>query len=70
MKTYLECVPCFVKQSLYASRLVTDDEAIGELATVVDNGWDAPATILDKCSVIAHNMGAAVGDWPCALGGT
>ena len=28
MKTYLECIPCFIKQSLEASRMATDDEEV------------------------------------------
>lgn len=28
MKTYLECIPCFIKQSLEAARMTTDDEEI------------------------------------------
>jgi uncharacterized protein with ATP-grasp and redox domains len=28
MRTYLDCIPCFVRQALDAVRLVTDDEAI------------------------------------------
>ena len=28
MKTYLECVPCFLKQSLEAAKMVTNDEKI------------------------------------------
>lgn len=28
MKTYLECIPCFLKQSLEAARMTTDDEEI------------------------------------------
>jgi len=28
MRTYLECVPCFVRQALEAVRFVTDDEAV------------------------------------------
>ena len=30
MRTYLECVPCFLRQSLDASRMVTDDPAVHE----------------------------------------
>ena len=30
MKTYLECIPCFVRQGLDAARLATDDERIHE----------------------------------------
>ncbi|OYT29453.1 hypothetical protein B6U98_02215 [Thermoplasmatales archaeon ex4572_165] len=30
MKTYLECIPCFIRQSLEAARMATDDEAIHE----------------------------------------
>jgi len=30
MKTYLECIPCFLNQSLEASRMATDDEKIHE----------------------------------------
>ena len=26
MKTYLECIPCFFKQALFAAREATDDE--------------------------------------------
>jgi len=28
MKTYLECIPCFIKQSLEAARMATDDEGV------------------------------------------
>lgn len=28
MRSYLECIPCFIKQSLEAARMVTDDEKI------------------------------------------
>ena len=28
MKTYLDCIPCFIKQSLEAARMATDDEKI------------------------------------------
>jgi damage-control phosphatase, subfamily I len=28
MKTYLDCIPCFIKQSLEAARMATDDETI------------------------------------------
>ncbi|KAA0000177.1 MAG: DUF89 family protein [Thermoplasmata archaeon] len=28
MKTYLDCIPCFLKQSLEAARMTTDDQAI------------------------------------------
>ena len=30
MQTYLECVPCFLRQALDASRMVTDDPAVHE----------------------------------------
>jgi len=30
MKTYLNCIPCFVQQTLSACRFVTDDEALHE----------------------------------------
>jgi uncharacterized protein with ATP-grasp and redox domains len=30
MKTYLDCIPCFVRQGLDAARLATDDEQIHE----------------------------------------
>jgi uncharacterized protein with ATP-grasp and redox domains len=30
MRTFLECVPCFVRQTLDSARLVTDDETIHE----------------------------------------
>ena len=30
MRTFLDCVPCFVKQALAAARLVSSDEALGE----------------------------------------
>ena len=28
MRTYLECMPCFIKQSLEAARMATDDEEV------------------------------------------
>ena len=30
MKTYFDCIPCFIKQSLEASRMVTDDITVHE----------------------------------------
>ena len=30
MRTFLDCVPCFVKQALDAARLVSTDEAVHE----------------------------------------
>jgi len=30
MKTHFECIPCFIKQSLEAARMATDDETIHE----------------------------------------
>ena len=30
MKTFLDCIPCFVRQSLDSARLATDDEQIHE----------------------------------------
>jgi len=30
MKTYLDCVPCFIRQALEATRMATDDEAVCE----------------------------------------
>ncbi len=30
MRTYLECIPCFMQQALNASRMVTDDPAVHE----------------------------------------
>ena len=32
MKTYMECIPCFIKQALGSVRSVTDDERIIETA--------------------------------------
>jgi len=31
MRTYLECIPCFLKHSLDVSRLVTEDDALQEM---------------------------------------
>ena len=30
MKTYLDCIPCFIRQALEATRMVTEDEAVCE----------------------------------------
>jgi len=30
MKTFLDCIPCFVRQALDSARLATDDEQIHE----------------------------------------
>ncbi len=30
MKTYFDCMPCFIRQALDAARMVTDDEQIHE----------------------------------------
>lgn len=32
MRTYLDCIPCFVRQTLEAARLATDDRAVHERA--------------------------------------
>lgn len=39
MRTYLECIPCFIKQSLEAARMASDDEEIHEevLKTVMNH---------------------------------
>lgn len=51
MKVYLDCIPCFVRQSLDAARLATDDERIHEqvvrqvlrLAAELDMSQSPPA---------------------------
>ena len=30
MKTYFDCIPCFIRQALDAARLVTDDQKVHE----------------------------------------
>lgn len=46
MRTYLECLPCFLRQSLEATRMVTDDESVHEevlrkvLVELVDMPFD------------------------------
>ncbi len=46
MRTYLECLPCFLRQSLEAARMVTDDESVHEevlrkvLVELVDMPFD------------------------------
>jgi uncharacterized protein with ATP-grasp and redox domains len=50
MKTYLDCLPCFVRQALDAARLVTDEPGVQEevlrqvLAELgrIDLGWSPP----------------------------
>ena len=48
MRTYCECVPCFLRQALDASRLVTDDPAVHErvlrhtLRLVAEMPFDRP----------------------------
>ena len=52
MKTYLDCIPCFVRHSLDAARIATDDEPVHErvlreaarLAGDVDFTESPPAT--------------------------
>ena len=52
MKTYLDCVPCFVRHSLDAVRIATDDEVVCEqvlrealrLAAAADLDNSPPAT--------------------------
>jgi uncharacterized protein with ATP-grasp and redox domains len=31
MKSYLDCIPCFLRQSLEAARMATDDETVQEV---------------------------------------
>jgi len=44
MKARLECIPCLLKQSLNATRVVTDDQAVQEkvLKSVMRELLDAP----------------------------
>ena len=30
MKTYFDCIPCFIRQALDSARLVTEDETVHE----------------------------------------
>lgn len=47
MKTYLDCIPCFLRQTLQTTRLVTDDERI------IRRALDEVCCILPKISLDA-----------------
>ncbi len=62
MKARLECIPCLLKQSLNATRVVTDDQAVQEkvLKSVMAELLDSP---LDSSPpLIAHTIYAIVDD--------
>ena len=44
MRTFLDCVPCFIRQTLDASRLATDDEQIQEsiMRSVLKKAYELP----------------------------
>jgi len=46
LKTSLDCVPCFLRQTM------EDAESVGltDVVEVIGNGSDAPGTLLDDCS--------------------
>ena len=52
MRTNLDCFPCFLRQALEAVRMVTQNEGIQRKAlnSVFPDGFDAPGTLLDRCS--------------------
>jgi len=62
MKARLECIPCLLKQSLNATKVVTDDQAVQEkvLKSVMAELLDAP---LDSSPpLIAHTIYSIVDD--------
>jgi damage-control phosphatase, subfamily I len=59
MKTFLDCIPCIIRQTLEsmgfpvindATMKDAEDAGLTELVEVIDNGSDAPGTILEDCS--------------------
>jgi uncharacterized protein with ATP-grasp and redox domains len=46
MKIYLDCMPCFIRQALEDAEFA----GLTQSVEVVDNGSDAPVTILETCS--------------------
>ncbi len=46
MRTYVECIPCFVRQTLEAVRCVTDDERVQEEALREVSGEEDPYRVL------------------------
>ena len=43
MRTYLECIPCFMQQALRAARMVTDDEKV--IKQILDKTGDMVKSI-------------------------
>jgi len=39
MKTYFECIPCFIRQALDSVKLATDDEQIQEQVVLEVLAW-------------------------------
>ena len=64
MKTYLDCIPCFVRQSLEAARMATDDEDVHKevldkvLKDLRENSLDGkkPPDIADRVHYIVRKL--------------
>ena len=68
MKTFLDCIPCFVRQALDSARLATDDEKNHEqvvretLRLTADLDKNIFFILKAKCPVIARDLGCKVGE--------
>lgn len=56
MRTYLECIPCFVRQALDAVRRVTDDEAVHEKVLREVLGTSARMDLGDSPPAMAQRL--------------
>lgn len=56
MKTYLDCIPCLVRQALDAARLVTDDERIHEQVIREVLHLAVKTDLHDRPPVIGHKV--------------
>ena len=58
MKTYLDCLPCFMRQALWAGRIATRDEKkVKELLDHVElilTGRYAPQEIIDMADLVTE----------------
>lgn len=65
MKTYLDCIPCFFKQALFAARIAVDNEAIvkevldkvGKLISKIPMDSSPPETGMEVYRIVREVTG-------------
>ena len=62
MKTYLECIPCFMQQALRAGRMATDSKGQGNYEGLSDINRPLFFLLKAKCKVISKDLGVNKND--------